>query len=87
MRHDSVEYLHIPITSPTGVDLTGAPIDVSFDGGTTWTAATWTGTEARLLVGPGTTVGALPTGRVSVLVRITDAPERPVLEAGSITVD
>lgn len=55
----STEYLHVPVTAPPGVDLTGAPVKVAAvlhrnnPVGAEWKTAEWSASEARLLVGPG----------------------------------
>jgi hypothetical protein len=55
-----------------------------------WKTGSWDGTQpqtpgnayiAHCLVGPGGTV-ALPTGRYTMWVRITDSPEVPVIPFG-----
>lgn len=55
-----------------------------------WKAGSWDGTQPRqpgtayiahCLVGPGGTV-ALPTGKYTMWVRITDSPEIPVIPFG-----
>ena len=54
----STEYLHIPVTAPAGVDLTGAPVNIAVvahadnPGDTEWKPAEWADGEARLLIGP-----------------------------------
>jgi hypothetical protein len=64
-------------TLPTGV----APAEDD------WQVADWQApATARLLVGPGTDVGELPAGVLTVWVRFTAAPEQPVRAAGPIFV-
>jgi hypothetical protein len=54
----STEYLHIPVTAPAGVDLTGAPVKIAVvahadnPSDTEWQTAEWVDGEARLLIGP-----------------------------------
>lgn len=85
MLASSVEYLIIPLTSPD--DITTNVVELSLDEGLTWRPCERTAPKAaRLLVGPGTAVGALPVGTHRVLIRITDAPEVPVLDAGRLYV-
>ncbi|MFF4489432.1 hypothetical protein ACFY0F_23535 [Streptomyces sp. NPDC001544] len=57
----STEYLHVPVTAPAGVDITGSPpklailpVHVRTNPGTSdWKTGEWTsGPEARLLIGP-----------------------------------
>jgi hypothetical protein len=57
----STEYLHVPVTAPAGVDITGSPPKLAIlpaynrnnPEGTDWKTGEWTsGPEARLLIGP-----------------------------------
>jgi hypothetical protein len=54
----STEYLHIPVTLPTGVDTASTPVRVAVvahradPADSEWHAADWVGGEARILVGP-----------------------------------
>jgi len=57
----STEYVHVPVTAPVGVDITGAPPRLAILPVTNrsnpetgdWQTGVWAdGTEARLLVGP-----------------------------------
>ncbi|QCX81246.1 hypothetical protein C9F11_38315 [Streptomyces sp. YIM 121038] len=56
----STEYLHVPVTAPEGVDLSGAPVRIAVvahrDNPATgeWRTAAWDGDEVVLLIGPGT---------------------------------
>lgn len=61
-----------------------------------WYAASWeTVTDtlgnksyyARCLVGPTGGVVALPVGNYSIWVKVTDAPEVPVLDAGTLLIN
>ncbi len=84
LHPEATEYAHIPMT---GVPADAAPLEVSFDGGTTWNAATWNTdkTEATILVsGPLGTGGGvtLASGRNSVHVRLVDTPERIIRRTG-----
>lgn len=91
MRVESTEYIKVPVTGPDADSLTasqlamsvtpaGAPADWhSVDG--------YSDGEARLLVGPESTVGALTPGINRVYVRVTDNPEIPVVLAGSLVVE
>jgi len=49
-------------------------------------AITKTCAVVGLLVGPGTPVGQLPLSYADVRIQMTDSPEAPVLDAGSIKV-
>lgn len=54
----STEYLHIPVTAPAGVDLTGAPMRIAVvahadnPADIEWKTAEWVDGNARLLIGP-----------------------------------
>jgi hypothetical protein len=84
---DSVEYLHVPITTPAGSDLTGVQLAVitapTRPASGDWATATWDDQtrEATILLGPLATPGVR-----SVWVRVTDNPETPVFNAGNIAV-
>lgn len=83
----SREYLHVPVTGATGsmpveiavVARTAEPVDED------WQAALWDGSDAKLLIGPGTDL-ALAAGFYSVWVRVTAAPELPVLRSGLLQI-
>jgi hypothetical protein len=89
----TIEYLDVTVTAD--VNLTGV-VELSFDQGTTWTAAAWLGTAAttrtaRLLLDTTATTGTPPVplwpeGNYPVWVRLTDAPEIPIVSAGSLRV-
>lgn len=58
----STEYLHVPVTAPQGVDLTGVPVKFAFlpasnranPGEGDWHTAEWApASTARILIGPG----------------------------------
>lgn len=56
----STEYLHVPVTAtPTGTDLTGVPVRIAVvshradPAADEWQVADWVGSEARILIGPG----------------------------------
>ena len=87
---DSLEYLKVPITTPPDVIINTQSVEIAVmlpearpleeD----WRTAEWSGTTARILVGPG--AQELLPGTYKVWVRVTDVPEIPVLVAGTITV-
>jgi hypothetical protein len=84
----SREYLHTTVTStPTAV---GQPVDFAFVAGTAdpadtdWTAGSWSGSDARILVGP--TAKQLAAGDWTVWIRLTVGDERPVRQVGRITI-
>jgi hypothetical protein len=86
----SVEYLKVPITGPTGVDLDELDVELAVvpDGQTPesgdWETGVWSddGRYAMALLGTGDL--ALTPGTYDVYVRITSTPEIPVLLSGSI---
>lgn len=83
----ATEYVEASVTSDVTLDT--QPVAFSFDGGTTWTAAAWTGSPAltrtaRLLVVASTTFTT--PGIYTLLVKVTDSPEVPVISAGGVTV-
>lgn len=89
----STEYLHVPVTAtPAGTSLTGAPVKIAAvahrnnPGADEWHTATWDGTTARILIGPGTSL-ALEAGDYRVWIHI-DPPgaEAVVRRAGILTV-
>lgn len=82
----SIEYLTVTVTADVPLD--AQPVAVSLDRGTTWLPCVWVGD-------PGTTRKARTTTPVtfdnagafrtpSVLVRVTDNPEVPIIRAGSL---
>ncbi|GAX57317.1 hypothetical protein [Streptomyces olivochromogenes] len=73
----STEYVHVPVTAPAGVDITGTPPKLAFlpvsnrDNPVTsdWQTGTWAnGTEARLLIGPDGGALTLAAGDYRVYV-------------------
>lgn len=88
----STEYLHIPVTAPEGVDLSGTPVRIAVVAHRTnpteaeWRTASWDGTTARLLVGPDTDT-VLTAGDYKVWINI-DPPggENIVRKAGILSV-
>ena len=97
IRGGSTEYLRITIVAD--VDISDDATVASFDGGITWHALDHVGAaqpvqgsvgityrlETRLLVGPSGRL-TLPAGTVPVLVRVTDSPEVPEVNAGTLVV-
>lgn len=82
----STEYLKVELTADVTLDTQA--VDFSLDGETTWLTAEAVGS-------PGTTrtyrhlllPEEQPDGfSVEVLVRITDAPEIPIIRAGTLTI-
>ncbi|MDX3353905.1 hypothetical protein PV703_11405 [Streptomyces sp. ME01-24h] len=89
----STEYLHVPVTAPQGVDLTGAPVQIAIVAhadnptGEEWKTADWADGAARLLVGPDGGALALGRGRYEVWIAI-DPPgaENIVRQAGVLDI-
>lgn len=54
----STEYIHVPVTTPAGVDLTGSPVKIAVVAHTSapsnaeWHTAEWSDGDARILIGP-----------------------------------
>lgn len=88
----STEYLHIPVTLPAGVDTGSTPVRVAVVAHRTdpadseWHDADWVGTEARILIGPGSDL-ALTAGDYRVWINI-DPPgaEDIVRKSGILSV-
>jgi hypothetical protein len=75
----STEFLHVPVTAPAGVDITGTPPKIAILASTTrtnpeagdWKTGDWTDdSEARLLVGPDGGAITLDPGDYRVWVTI-----------------
>jgi hypothetical protein len=89
----TIEYLDVVVTADENL---AGTVELSFDQGTTWTAAAWLGTAAttrtaRLLLDTTATTGTPPVlvwpeGNYPVWVRLTDTPEIPIVSAGSLRV-
>ncbi|NUP15370.1 MAG: hypothetical protein HOZ81_04560 [Streptomyces sp.] len=88
----STEYLHVPVTAPTGTNLTGVPVRIAIvahradPDDDEWHNADWVGSDARLLIGPGTDT-VLAAGDYRVWINI-DPPggEDIVRKAGILSV-
>lgn len=90
----TTEYVHVPVTAPTGTDLAGSPVKVAIvahgdnPSGDEWHTAEWADGRARLLVGPDG--GALTLTRGTYRVWITFDPpgaENIVRLAGSLAIN
>lgn len=80
----SVEYVKVPVTGPTSLTSLTVQMAVVPQGqdpaGGDWKTAAWIGSSAAVLIGTGSTVGALTRGLTyGVWVKITSSPEVPVL--------
>lgn len=88
----STEYLHIPVTPPPGVDLTGAPVRIAVvahranPDDDEWHTAEWADDDARILIGPGTDI-VLTAGGYRVWISV-DPPgaENIVRQSGVLSV-
>jgi hypothetical protein len=88
----STEYLHIPVTLPAGVDSSATPVRVALvshrnnPSDEEWHDADWSGSDARILIGPGATI-TLAAGDYRVWVNV-DPPgsEDIVRKAGILTI-
>lgn len=94
MIYGSKEFVRarVSVTDATGkpVDLSKVPVSIRLDSGEWLVAqvvADGTAIVASLLIGPDTAAGAPAVGRHNVYVRIEDAPENPVIRAGTILVE
>lgn len=84
ISHLSVEYVKIPVTGP--VELSSLTVEMAVlpqgedpDSGD-WETAAWFNSQASILIGSGTAIGALTKGvTYGIWVRITSLPETPVL--------
>jgi hypothetical protein len=83
----SLEKISVAVTAtanPTG-DTVQMAVALNYTNPVTWVAATWVTVAgvyyATVLIGPGSTLGALAPGIYSVWVKITDNPEIPVKRA------
>lgn len=89
----STEYLHVPVTAPTGVDLPASPVKIAVVAhgdnptSTEWQTAEWVDGEARLLIGPDGGAISLTRGTYRVWITI-DPPgaENLVRLTGSLTI-
>jgi hypothetical protein len=88
----TTEYLHIPVTLPSGVTTGSTPVRIAVvphrnnPAGSEWQAADWADGAARVLVGPDSGL-ALTTGDYWVWINI-DPPgaENVVRKAGILSV-
>lgn len=84
----SVQYLTVPVT---GTDLTGdveiaiIPTGVEEPAEDDWAAAAWDASRAKILIGPGTAM-ELPDGLYRIWVRVSAAPEKPVLPSSLLQI-
>lgn len=80
----SVEYLTVTVTAD--VALTDQTVALSLDRGTTWLPCAWIGDEGTSRQARTTDPHMFTAGTVSVLVKVADTPEVPIIKAGQISV-
>ena len=88
----STEFLHVPVTIPAGVDPGATPVRVAVvahrdnPSNTEWHDAELVGSDARILIGPGTDI-TLTAGDYKVWINL-DPPgsENVVRKAGILSV-
>lgn len=85
----STEYLHVPVTAPAGVDLTGVPVRIAIVAhratptDSEWRTATWDGATAKLLIGPGTDT-TLAAGDYKVWINVDPAGSEDIVRKAGI---
>lgn len=89
----SIEYLHAPVTGTFTTGMTVHMAIVIADSEPTsgdWKTAAWDGADgdadAKILIGTGSSIGALTEGLYGVWVKITATPEIPVIYTGRIRI-
>lgn len=88
----STEYIHIPVTPPTGVSLASNPVQIAIVAHSSnpatgeWRAATWDDDTARILVGPAGGALTLAPGTYWTWITWTAGQEVPVYRAGRIRI-
>lgn len=83
----TTEYLKVELTADVTLD--AQPVDFSLDNGETWLAATGLGAAATTRTYQHLLLPAEQpaSSTVDVLVRITDNPEIPIINAGTLTIE
>ncbi|WP_369211322.1 hypothetical protein [Streptomyces flavofungini] len=84
----STEYLHVPVTAPAGTDLAGMPVVAHRAAPTEseWRTAAWSGSDARLLIGPDTDT-VLAAGDYRVWINIDPSGSEDIVRpAGILTI-
>lgn len=89
----SVEYVHAPVTGNFTTAMTVQMAVVIADSEPVtgdWKTAAWDGVDgtadAKILIGTGSSIGALTEGVYGVWVKVTATPEIPVINAGRIRI-
>ena len=79
----STEYVKVPVTGPS--NLTSLTVEMAIvpagqdPAGGDWDSAEWIGTDAAVLIGPTTALPLIKGVTYGIWVKITSAPEIPVL--------
>ena len=83
----SLEKISVAIaaTANPTADTVQMAVAPNYTNPTTWAPASWVTVAgvyyATVLIGPGSTIGALAVGQYQVWVKVTDSPEVPVLKS------
>ena len=79
----SVEYVKVPITGPSNLTTLTVQMAILPAGqdptSPDWQTAQWIGTDASVLIGPGQTLALSKGLTYGIWVKVTAAPEIPVL--------
>ena len=79
----SVEYVKVPVTGPSNLTTLTVQMAILPKGqdptGGDWQSAQWIGTDAAVLIGPATALPLVKGVTYGIWVKITAAPEIPVL--------
>jgi hypothetical protein len=79
----STEYVKVPVTGPANLTSLTVQMAIVPDGqdpaGGDWQSAQWIGTDAAVLIGPATALPLTKGVTYGIWVKITAAPEIPVL--------
>lgn len=93
ISRDSVEYVKATVTADVTLDATvTVAIAITAPGGTpSWLAAEWTGDESTTRTARTTSAVTFSTANYPlsgyiVRVKLTDSPETPIVNAGSLTI-
>lgn len=85
----SVEYIKATVTGNYTTSMAVVMAIVTADSepvSADWKTAAWDVTDAKILIGTGSAVGALVEGLYDVWVKITATPEIPVIRSGRIKI-
>lgn len=84
----SKEFLRVPVvgaedTMPVEIAVVASTLEEPASGD--WKPAVWDGTDAKVLIGPGTGL-PLANGTYRAWVRVTASPELPVVRGGLLRI-